>query len=114
MYGNTLQGGYAMGWQPYEDNRPWDLIQFQIKPDAPWNPFHYEDPQVTELIGEIQASSGEEQTALFRELNEYLVEIAWAAPINATVFNYATSADVEATPQAFAKRPPLYNFRPAD
>jgi peptide/nickel transport system substrate-binding protein len=114
MYGNTLQGGYAMGWQPYEDNRPWDLIQFQIKPDAPWNPFHYEDPQVTALIGEIQATSGEEQTALFRELNEYLVEIAWAAPINATVFNYATSADVEATPQAFAKRPPLYNFRPAD
>jgi len=114
LYGNTLQGGYAMGWQPYEDNRPWDLIQFQLKPDAPWNPFHYEDPQVTELISKIQAASGDEQTALFKELNRYLVETAWSAPINATVFNYATSAEVVATPQAFAKRPPLYNFAPAD
>jgi peptide/nickel transport system substrate-binding protein len=114
LYANTLQGKYAMGWQPYDDNRPWDLIQFQLLPDSPWNPLHYEDQTVTDLVAKIQSSTGDEQKASFRELNEHLVETAWSAPINAVTFNYATSKAVEATPEAFQKRPPLYNYRPAE
>jgi peptide/nickel transport system substrate-binding protein len=114
LYGNTLQGKYPMGWQPYDANRPWDLIRYQLQADSPWNPLHFEDPTVTDLIAKIQASSGDEQTALYRDLNEYLVEIAWAAPIAAAVVSYATTKDVIVEPQAYSKRPPLYNYRPAD
>lgn len=114
LYGNTLQGKYAMGWQPYDDNRPWDLIRYQLQPDSPWNPFHYEDATVAELIEKIQASSGDEQLALYKQLNEYLVETAWSAPIAAAVVSYATTSDVVVEPQAYSKRPPLYNYRPAD
>ena len=111
LYGNTLQGKYAIGWQPYDDNRPWDLTQFQLKKDAPWNPFKYDDPQVGKLIGQIQGAQGDEQLGFYKQLNSYLVEQAWSAPLNATIFSYATGKDVTATPIAYAKRPPLWTYR---
>jgi peptide/nickel transport system substrate-binding protein len=113
IYSMVLEGRWAIHWQPYDTNRPWDTTQYQLKKDAPWNMTHYEDPKVTELIGKIQRATGDDQIALFRELNTYLVDIAWAAPINATVMEYAYSPRVEVTPQAFSKRPPLYDYKPA-
>ncbi|MEN2739620.1 ABC transporter substrate-binding protein [Microbacterium sp. X-17] len=112
LYASTLQGKYPMGWQPYDDNRPWDLIGYQLRPTSPWNPFHYEDPTVTDLISQIQVATGDKQLALYKELNEYLVKTAWSAPIAAAILTYATTSDVTVTPQAYSKRPPLYNYRP--
>jgi peptide/nickel transport system substrate-binding protein len=113
LYANTLQGKYAMGWQPYDDNRPWDLTQFQLKADSPWNPFKYDDPKVNDLIDQIQKAQGDKQLALYKQLNEYLVDQAWSAPLNAAIFTYATSKNVKASPIAYAKRPPLWTYKPA-
>jgi peptide/nickel transport system substrate-binding protein len=113
LYAGTLQGKYPMGWQPYDDNRPWDLVHYQLLPTAPWNPFHYTDPKVSALISEIQGSTGDQQLKGFQDLNQYLVQTAWSAPIAAAVVSYATTSDVIVEPQAYAKRPPLYNYHPA-
>jgi peptide/nickel transport system substrate-binding protein len=112
LYSNTLQGKYAMGWQPYEDDRPWDLTQFQLKTDAPWNPFHYNDPTVNQLIDQIQHSQGNTQLGYYKQLNTYLTQQAWSAPLNAAIFTYATSKNVTASTVAYAKRPPLWTFKP--
>lgn len=111
LYANTLAGRYPIGWQPYDDNRPWDLTQFQLTADSPWNPFRYEDPTVTALIENIQGSTGDEQLGHYVQLNDHLVDQAWCAPLNAAVFTYATSALVTATPIAYGKRPPLWTYR---
>jgi peptide/nickel transport system substrate-binding protein len=112
LYPNTLAGKYAMAWQPYDDNRPWDLTQFQLKKTAPWNPLKYDDPTVNKLIDQIQHSTGDTQLGFYKQLNKYLVDQAWSVPIDAAIQAFATSKTVTASAIPYAKRPPLWTYRP--
>ncbi len=108
-----LNGKYPVSFFSLASFRPWDTIQIQLTPDALWNPFRYEDPTVTDLINQAQMATGEEQDALFRQINEYTVEQAWNAVWSDVQNTYAYSDDVEVTAQKFAIVPGIYNFTPA-
>ncbi|WP_024287339.1 ABC transporter substrate-binding protein [Cellulomonas sp. KRMCY2] len=110
---DMLAGKWATGFFQLDSFRPWDTIQIQLTPDALWNPFKYEDPIVTDLINEAQMATGEEQDALFLELNTYIAEQAWNAPWTEAQATYATSTRVEVVPQNFSSVPALYNYSPA-
>ncbi|HQY33184.1 ABC transporter substrate-binding protein [Actinotalea sp.] len=110
---DLLAGKWAVSFFALASFRPWDTIQIQLTPDALWNPFKYEDPIVTDLITQAQFATGEEQDALFREINTYVTEQAWQAVWNATENTYAHSDRVSVVPQMFSPTPALYNFSPA-
>lgn len=54
----------------------WQIVQYEIAPSAPFNPFHSTNSAVAQLIKEIQDGS----SSAGRELNTYLVKNAWFAP----------------------------------
>lgn len=94
--------------------RPWDFAQLALTPEALWNTFHVADPTIVSLVDEAQGQTAEEQTATFRELNEYIVDQAWFAPYIQSNNLFAVSSDISVTPQKFSTVPPIWNFAPAE
>jgi peptide/nickel transport system substrate-binding protein len=107
-----LSGKYAVSYFTLASFRPWDTIQIQVRKDSLWNVLHYEDPKVTDLVAKAQAATGERQTALFKELNAYLVDQAWNAPWDFVENAYATTKGVKITPRTYGAVPAIYDFRP--
>lgn len=90
----------------------WTDVLNKITPDSLWNHFKYEDPKVTQLLTDIPKAAGDEQGKLYKELNTYLVDQAWFAPI-ATIQNiYLWSADIDVTMQQSQLVPSLRFFKP--
>lgn len=108
-----LNGKYAASYFQLASFRPWDTSVIQIPENALWNPFRYTDPTIKGLLDQASAATGAEQDAIFRDVNEYLVNQAWNAPWTDVVSNFAYSSKVAVTPQKFAIVPYLYNFTPA-
>jgi peptide/nickel transport system substrate-binding protein len=100
-------------YMPLQQNEDWELIQFMIAPNAIFNPFHYTDPAVEELLTEIQYGDEAAQADGAKELNAYLVEQGWFAPI------YRVESAVAASPGTEVERvpsnvyPSLYDIQPA-
>lgn len=69
----------AFMWS-YSPTDNWFDIQNLLAPDGVYNPFHVDDPKVGEYIEAIRAESGD-ASALYQELNTYVVDQALFAPI---------------------------------
>lgn len=113
IFNDLLGGKYAVTFFQLASFRPWDTIQIQLAPDAVWNPFRYEDPKVTDLINQAELATGDEQDAIFAEINAYTVEQAWNVPWDDAETTFAYSDKVDVVAQTFAAVPGLYNFSPA-
>ena len=99
--------------QLQQDPTDWQIIQFQIAPTATWNPFHYTDPRVDELIAEYHdAQTDADSDAAIKELNAYLVDQAWFAPWYRNQLHYATDANTEVQTQVGSALPYLWNITP--
>jgi peptide/nickel transport system substrate-binding protein len=110
---SILAGKYAMSYFKTGGADPWIAIQLIVAKQATWNPLHYEDQHVTDLMSRISTSTGSAQTDLYKELNTYLVKQAWDAPWDVVKDVYASSKNVQVTMHPFYQTPPLYNFKPA-
>lgn len=108
-----LSGKYGMTYMSLASFRPWDTIVLEVREAALWNMLHYTDATMTNLITKAQAATGEEQVALFKEINTYMVDQAWNVPWDSIQNAYVTTKDVEVTQQTYACVPPIYNFKPA-
>lgn len=91
----------------------WKDLQLPVMTTGAYNVFQSEDPTVDDLMGEIALSDGDEQAALYQELNAYLVEQAWFNPWYVQDNVFLSNADVEVTMQRGQIIPSLYNFAPA-
>jgi peptide/nickel transport system substrate-binding protein len=85
-----------------------------LSADGPLNTFHVDDPSIAELMSEIAVAAGDEQTLLYQELSEYVVEQAWFSPWYVGDSIAFASPSVEVIPQPLAKLPPIYNYKPAE
>jgi peptide/nickel transport system substrate-binding protein len=85
-----------------------------LAPTGPFNPFHVDDPEIADLMSQIQLASGEEQDALFKKLSAYVVDQAWFDPwyFNENTMLVGDKVNVVAYPQAIM--PPIYNYSPAN
>ncbi|AZI57218.1 peptide ABC transporter substrate-binding protein [Nakamurella antarctica] len=91
----------------------WTDVLNKITPTSLWNHFKYEDPKVTQLLTDIPNNAGAKQADLYKELNTYLVDQAWFAPI-ATIQNiYLWSPQIDVTMQQSQLVPSLRFFKPA-
>jgi peptide/nickel transport system substrate-binding protein len=108
---DILGAKYPAAYQSLEQNVDWHLIQNMISPDAPWNPFHYQDPKVDELITTIQNGDEDTQEVAAKELNAYLVDQAWFVPLfrSDSVFAADPNTQVDMIRNAF---PAIYDIKP--
>ena len=92
----------------------WTDVLNKLTPTSLWNYFGYTDETVTRLLEEIPATQGDEQAALYQELNTHLVEDAWFAPVVTQENIYLSSDDVDVTMQQAQLMPSLRFFAPAE
>jgi peptide/nickel transport system substrate-binding protein len=104
---------YPATWLQLQQDPDWPLINFEITPEAVFNPFHTTDPKVTELVEKIHnAKTDDDAAPALKELNAYIVDQAWFAPWYRIESNYATDAKTDVQPQVGNAYPYLWNFKP--
>lgn len=110
----TLKGQPAF-MLSFSTNIPaWTDVLNKLTPTSLWNNFGYTDDTVQSLLEEIPLTQGDEQTALYQELNTHLVEDAWFAPIVLQQNVYLASPEIDVTMQQAQLIPSLRFFAPAD
>lgn len=84
--GSTFIGDLLGGkWAAFQfglnqESQAWMTYQLAVAPEAAWNVLHTVDPTVAGFADRMRVG-GEDADAAAKELNEYLVEQAWFAPI---------------------------------
>ncbi|SFS16867.1 peptide/nickel transport system substrate-binding protein [Microbacterium sp. cf046] len=113
-YITAIVGGkYAVALMGLQlDPTDWQLSQFEIDKNAPWNPFHTDDPTVQDYIAELQTGTEEDAEAAGKALNEYIVDQAWFAPWFRPALNFVSDSNTELTVQVGNSYPYLWNIKP--
>lgn len=109
---DMLAPKYPATWMALEQNPDWQLINFMIAPDATFNPFHSQDPQVDEYISTIQNGTQEEAEQATKDLNAWIVENAWFAPFFRVQGTYATDANTNLEFWPTNAYPSIFDFSP--
>jgi peptide/nickel transport system substrate-binding protein len=109
-----LSGRFPMYFFSLGSQSAGEDIQKLLMPTSPWNTSKYEDPELVALVDEAAAATpGEEQAAAFQEVNRYVVENAWFAPIYRIETIIASNPSVTPTPHAFWVAPFPRDYRPS-
>jgi peptide/nickel transport system substrate-binding protein len=91
----------------------WQGITNELLPTATWNPFKYTDAKVVQYASEYQnATSAEDGARVLKQLNEYIVDQAWFAPIYRPQATFITDAKTTAQTQVGNAYPYLWNIKP--
>ncbi|MEV4686258.1 ABC transporter substrate-binding protein [Microbacterium sp. LWH3-1.2] len=109
---DMLAPKYPATWMGLEQNPDWQLINFMIAPEATFNPFHSQDPQVDEYISTIQNGTQEEAEQATKDLNAWIVENAWFAPFFRVQGTYATDANTNLEFWPTNAYPSIFDFSP--
>ena len=91
---------------------PWVAINQIISTKALYNPFKNTTPELQAKIEAVQ-KGGKEAGKLAQEVNKYVVEQAWFAPLFRVNQMYYHNAKVNVTPQIQQAVPSIYNYSPA-
>lgn len=114
LFGRMLSGSWsAFAMLLQTDPTPWQAVQFSMLPEATWNPFSVADPEVIEFAEIIRAGEDATADAAAADLNEYIVDQAWFAPIYRPASAFITNEHTVATMQADNAVPYLWNIQPA-
>jgi peptide/nickel transport system substrate-binding protein len=110
---DILAQKYAATWFQLQQDTDWQVITFELTPDATWNPFKTNDPKVVQLANRVRDAKTEaEGSAAAKELNAYIVDQAWFAPWYRIKSHYATDANTTVVAQRGNAYPYLWNFKP--
>ena len=105
---------FPAGYIPLEQNPDWQLIQFMISPTAIFNPFGYETDEVNAWIEEFQFGDQATQDEVVAELNRYLVEEAWFAPMYRVQGNFPSDPETVVEMLPTNTYPAIYDIYPAN
>lgn len=110
VFPDILAKKYAAAFTFFNTPSPWLAITQWLTPEASWNPFGASDAELDELIGKAQLASGDEQVAIYQQINEKIVELAWFAPWLDLETSYYTVPGVTVEMQAAQVVPSIYNY----
>lgn len=79
-----LAGTYPAFMYTYTATENWLDASLFLGKGGVFNPFHVDDPTVARLMGKIAVAGDSERGPLFQELNTYVVDQAWFAPLYAS------------------------------
>ncbi|GGD29612.1 peptide ABC transporter substrate-binding protein [Microbacterium faecale] len=107
------QGEVPVAFMTLAQRSDWGTVKFLIAEDAPWNALESTDPELQELMDGYQAASDEDRPGIAREMNEWIVDNFWFAPImHPDTFIYWND-DVDVEVQVQQAVPSIYNFTPS-
>ncbi|WP_180967343.1 ABC transporter substrate-binding protein [Zhihengliuella halotolerans] len=92
---------------------PWMTYQLAVAPESAWNVQHVEDETI-QALAERMRHGGEDGDAAARELNEYLVDEAWFAPIYRVEGALVTADGTTTTHKIGTAAPNLWDIRPTE
>jgi peptide/nickel transport system substrate-binding protein len=106
-------GKYAASYFFLFQGEPWVAINQMISTDALYNSFDTTTPELQGMIDAVR-TGGDESGELAKEVNRYVTENAWFAPIfRVDQMFYVNEKKVTSTPQTQQAVPSIYNFAPA-
>lgn len=109
-----LAGDFPMYFMRLGSQSPGEDIQKMLTPTSPWNTSKTDDPELAALVEEAAtATPGEEQTAAFQAVNEWVVDNAWFAPLYRPEGIIASDPSVDVTPNALYTVPFPRHYQPA-
>ncbi|MGM9472935.1 ABC transporter substrate-binding protein [Pseudarthrobacter sp. YS3] len=91
---------------------PWVAVNQIISTKALYNPFKNTTPELQAKIDAVQ-KGGKDAGKLAQEVNKYVVEQAWFAPMFRVNQMYYHNSKIEVTPQVQQAVPSIYNYSPA-
>lgn len=91
---------------------PWVAINQIASTKALYNPFKNTSPELQAKIDAVQ-KGGPDAAKLAKEVNKYVVEQAWFAPLYRVNQMYYTNSKVTVKPQLQQAVPSIYNYAPA-
>lgn len=112
FFGELRSGNQAMTYMWFFQPTDWQLINQFIAPTATWNVFDYADETVAALSERIQNGTDEDRTAAAQELNRYIVDQAWFAPLYRVVKQNFVDDRTTLVPQVEQSAPSIYNYAP--
>lgn len=106
---------FPMAYQGNAQYQTWLAIKTLVAPNAILNPFHSSDPKVNSLIATIQKSGNDAnaEASAAKQLNTYLTDQAWFAPIHRPDSIFFTDQHTSVSPQTRQVIPSIYNYSPA-
>lgn len=91
---------------------PWVAINQMISTKALYNPFKTTTPELQSMIDAVQ-TAGDGAGEKAQEVNRYVTENAWFAPLFRVDQMYYHNSKVTVTPQIQQAVPSIYNYAPA-
>jgi peptide/nickel transport system substrate-binding protein len=91
---------------------PWVAINQMISTKALYNPFKAMTPELQAKIDAVQ-TAGKDAAERAQEVNRYVTENAWFAPLFRVDQMYYHSSKITVTPQIQQAVPSIYNYAPA-
>jgi peptide/nickel transport system substrate-binding protein len=91
---------------------PWVAINQMISTKALYNPFKTTTPELQAKINAVQ-TAGKDAGQKAQEVNRYVTENAWFAPLFRVDQMYYHNSKVTVTPQVQQAVPSIYNYAPA-
>lgn len=82
-------------------------------PESPWNTSKVADQGLLELLDKAQYATGDAQNALFQDVNRYMVENAFFAPMYRRDTIYLTNKETVVEMQSTNVMPPIRNYSKA-
>ena len=107
------RGEYPLAFMQLAQRSDWNTTQFVLSPDAPWNPLGSTDPELEALIAEYPTASESEQATIAHEINEWLVDNVWFAPVMRPDQFVFSGDSVQFDVQVQQAVPSIYNYRPS-
>ncbi len=113
VVGDILGGKYAIISFGSSSGHPWRDIFKMVSEDGAWNPLHSTTPELDGLLAAVQNSSGDEQTAAYQAVNEYITDNAWFGVWLFTSTIQVTDTETTTQPQLGSLVPYLSSYTPA-
>jgi peptide/nickel transport system substrate-binding protein len=104
---------FSASWMQLASSSDWQNATFAITPDALFNPFKTQAPEVDSLLATMQAGSDTDAVTAAQELNTYIVDEAWFAPFYFIDNIYVSKPTVDVTMAADMVVPYIYLIQPA-
>jgi peptide/nickel transport system substrate-binding protein len=110
--GDIVSAKYAAVYFALGGPTAWDTVQQVVSPTAAFNPFKNQDPELDALIEQMQTGDEEAQVDAGQQINQYVVDNAWFAPVAASFSLIGASPRVELAEPTITTYPSIYNIRP--
>jgi len=110
---DALAGKYSsMLMQLKAGPTTWETVSNALLPTSGWNALHYASSTVTQLAHTIQSGSSAEAAAAAKQLNRYIVDQAWFAPLYYPEQSFVSDAHTTLETQVGNAYPYLWNITP--